>query len=826
MNKPAAPANNVDSPDVKKFKNKLLELCYVKENDGDKSRGIPIFPYVVAVTGQEDSVVASGYSEEDLQDAFRTQLRGLVEKWKDICTRTTPIILLTGLLKGPDQFAAEVALEDEFKDKVKVVAVLPMKKDIFEEEIINDGKKNVDPKSRELYDWIIKQQVDSFELPFVEDNNDQNLRGNGDAIERRNKQFRQLSRFLAIHSHVLFAFWDGEVPQKSAGTTDIDITHDVIEFKILGDTDITQDIDYLTFPAVGPVIHFFLPKKRSNSTSSSSVGQKNKPEPDVYVWSRERRIEGLKEGAFIPSSAQDITQADVARCEDTVAQNEKLVYDTIEKLGTLNKYIYDSYDKLKDKGKLEESKTDLIRGVNDPDEGELDKRRNEFNRFLKSDEETQVLFEHYAIVDQLALKFQTKTKNTMNKYLCLWFCFLLFSGFLETLLDIQAIPGKEFSSSSFYNFLNESVIKSIVHLSPLGVCAIIYLSTVILLFWLYSGARKKGSHYIFHRCRCVAEALRVQFFWRIAGVEKCVSRYYPSYQSSKTDWVRTGLNGLDVLFRTNDKLQDFNKVKQYWVEAQKEYFSKTPKRRRDSSKALFQDEICCSDLLIPVFMGTALGVHCFCDASIRNAKLFQNESRPFEPFQGKFRLFTHANLFIPIFLGTALGVWFLGIPLLYSLLLGLLVAVLSGSADSFIDSVLQRLKVRFGFESIIAFFTFIILLIIALPFGADLQNWIYKDLSDKSDWGILLIFVLKVPLTILGMVFVYAVAKDRMQRLSVEADRYERAFFPFDRASRLLNACSNPKDIKEIIRNLGTEALEENTEWYLSVGERDLTVPR
>ena len=83
----------------------------------------------------------------------------------------------------------------------------------------------------------------------------------------------------------------------------------------------------------------------------------------------------------------------------------------------------------------------------------------------------------------------------------------------------------------------------------------------------------------FYLFRAVAEALRVQIYWRIAEMSDCVSGYYRSHQLPETEWLRSAINGLDVLLAPPEeknfkktRLERLTFVRDVWINGQLSYF--------------------------------------------------------------------------------------------------------------------------------------------------------------------------------------------------------------------------------------------------------------
>ena len=106
--------------------------------------------------------------------------------------------------------------------------------------------------------------------------------------------------------------------------------------------------------------------------------------------------------------------------------------------------------------------------------------------------------------------------------------------------------------------------------------------------WLFVQQQKKSEHdKEFQDCRALAEAFRVLYFWRAAGIEEPLDTFYLRYQRSELDWIRGALRVADLQWRaqfgwpTGDK-SALEWARTHWIEEQHAYFSsKFPKDREE-----------------------------------------------------------------------------------------------------------------------------------------------------------------------------------------------------------------------------------------------------
>ncbi len=118
----------------------------------------------------------------------------------------TPLQLLSPLADGADRLVAQVALEE----KIQLIVPLPMPQDLFE--------KDFDAASKEEFQVLLEQAAQIFTLPLVAGNSESNIVDYG---YNRTQQYALGGAYIARHSHILIALWDGVDLGKTAGTAEI-----------------------------------------------------------------------------------------------------------------------------------------------------------------------------------------------------------------------------------------------------------------------------------------------------------------------------------------------------------------------------------------------------------------------------------------------------------------------------------------------------------------------------------------------------------------------------------------------------------------------------
>lgn len=176
--------------------------------------------------------------------------------------------------------------------------------------------------------------------------------------------------------------------------------------------------------------------------------------------------------------------------------------------------------------------------------GEIDELPPEAQRF------TDALMRRYALADTLALQFQRRTHFMM------WVLFIL--AFATTYLLFL----------SYGRFQTEWT-------KPF------YPVVIFLAFLIYRYVEWKRFQHKYLDYRGLAEALRIQLFWRLGGIEDSVSDHYVPIQRTDLLWIRsaartaTWLADLERL--SVAELQQIRPqreaVEDHWLKGQESYFS-------------------------------------------------------------------------------------------------------------------------------------------------------------------------------------------------------------------------------------------------------------
>lgn len=178
------------------------------------------------------------------------------------------------------------------------------------------------------------------------------------------------------------------------------------------------------------------------------------------------------------------------------------------------------------------------------------------------------LMDYYSVADTMATHFQRKSHRTLRAlFIAVFVAVVVFEVYAHIFHDDHWIIG--------------------LYLGSLG------------LAYLWSMFAKRGDYQSKHLdYRAIAEGLRVQIYWRLAGVPRRAIDYYMRRQRSVMDWIREAMRAWtpdhlpreEELIAVDDRLR---LVSTCWVDSQLEYFRRTLKldehelKRKERSIDLF-----------------------------------------------------------------------------------------------------------------------------------------------------------------------------------------------------------------------------------------------
>jgi hypothetical protein len=408
------------------------------------------------------------------------------------------LILLSPLAEGADRLAARMALELG----IGLVVPLPLPQALYEQDFDT-------AQSRAEFLGLLGRARARLDLPLLAGATEAKVRTPG---HDRNREYAKVGAYIASHSQILFALWDGVTDrdqEKTGGTAQI------VRFRLEG---VPPAYDSPrsrigAAPAVGPVRWIVTPRQSHPSVTRAA----------------------LTEQVLTPDHR-------------TAESFDRLC----ERMDLFNRDAYLHRDELV--RQAEASKRQLLAIADDG---------GEQANLAQLPGSCAHIVEQYAVADGLALHFGQKTLRASRG---------VFIG--------VAVAALFFNLHS--NFFS-------VGRAPWFLILFLGSSTVTAI-WIHGRARRGEYQNKYQDYRALAEALRIQFLWRVAGVRTSVVDAYLRKQRSELEWLRSALRSWGVRTTIEDAtgtwpsdapaLQGLPLVV-HWVQGQRRYFaSKVTREKR------------------------------------------------------------------------------------------------------------------------------------------------------------------------------------------------------------------------------------------------------
>jgi hypothetical protein len=131
---------------------------------------------------------------------------------------------------------------------------------------------------------------------------------------------------------------------------------------------------------------------------------------------------------------------------------------------------------------------------------------------------------------------------------------------------------------------------------------------VIAALLLHRTARAWHVETTYLDTRALAEALRVQFFWMMAGIDEPVDRYYLMDRRAELDWIRIALKNVWLMHEdaVDATAVDLNAVLKEWVKSQERWYRQ--KADRQSRSVRWREQVSQYGLLLAVLWSIAVPV--------------------------------------------------------------------------------------------------------------------------------------------------------------------------------------------------------------------------
>ena len=184
------------------------------------------------------------------------------------------------------------------------------------------------------------------------------------------------------------------------------------------------------------------------------------------------------------------------------------------------------------------------------DQSKFEKSRtNLFNSLEKLDAPQNSLLNWYSVLDVFSLYFRGKDISISILLFTIGF-------FLITTLEVYS------------NLLISNLVLGIV----------MFFALLATLIYLYSKTANNHKKYLYYRT--LAEALRIQFYWNIAGINKNVSDYILRIHRQDFTWIKYIMSAIYGVTFNNKNItsESINDLIYNWVENQANFFRSSVKK--------------------------------------------------------------------------------------------------------------------------------------------------------------------------------------------------------------------------------------------------------
>lgn len=452
--------------------------------------GIIPLPLVIGVTGHRD------LREEDrasLKEQVRRIFAELQKRYPN-----TPLVLLSPLAQGADRLVAQVALEKG----IRLVAPLPMSKALYEEDFQSKA-------SRDEFNGLLQQAEWYFELPLLQGAQEEEVQQHGLA---REQQYAQVGAYIVLHSQILIALWDGRYTDKIGSTSQI------VTFQLQGvpepyappqsplDEVESGQVYQIVTPRIKNPIPIGQPFQLRMLSSKSRIRE------ETFFYKRDNATGGHR--------SIDGNTGKRQSDESNTRTEERDFERTFQRLDTFNQEAIRLGPRLTHQ--QEQSKAQLLDALD--------------STILSSS--LKVTLDRYAklygVADALAIYFRDQSVKMLLLLFSLSFLAVFWFDLYSNLEDyLVKLMGDIWGRWLGFLFL------------------VFYLILLLIAYYIWYYRVTRGDYknkYLDYRA--LAEGLRVQFFWCLAGVPDSVALYYLRKQKSELDWIRKSIRIANLLCST------------------------------------------------------------------------------------------------------------------------------------------------------------------------------------------------------------------------------------------------------------------------------------
>jgi hypothetical protein len=134
-------------------------------------------------------------------------------------------------------------------------------------------------------------------------------------------------------------------------------------------------------------------------------------------------------------------------------------------------------------------------------------------------------------------------------------------------------------------FLGVVCFALFAHYVPYPPILIFYPAFLLAALATYFFARHSHAERKYLEYRALAEGIRVQFFWTVAGLTEAAAEHYLRKQRTELDWIRNALRST-VIFSGQGRRPDLALLKKHWIDDQAGFFKRAMHRDEKLNRLL------------------------------------------------------------------------------------------------------------------------------------------------------------------------------------------------------------------------------------------------
>lgn len=487
------------------------------------------FPYVISILGQN-------YTQEctDLQDKLKDCIDKIAEKctwgiwyWKK---SVIPLFILFDSNNDFIKKILEKKQEEYYKNNRKDRNLV----------LVAVGSNNYNKyENIKTYNDIDRngQKPQRYWLSFTPNYDDQ--------VEHSLQ--RQLNEFIVQHSHLAIIFNDKLETEVDINNAPDDNLIWAIRYKLEGYPGSQyqqKQTEKITYPAIGPVLRIVKDYQDNNIKT-------------YFYPSREpiTKQEGIKPEEFKPRELNTdyIISCEIENNKDFTEEPE--IKNNLEILNRVNRKSLKF--------------TDTDKKHNTYHIKDLALKDSKISAFDNPNSLVQRLIAYSITIQKISDNYQKWTTFVTHAF-CLLFLFILACNSCLICINdvlITKLGVNLFQVWGWWNNPGNIQKDRFTILSIFLGIALGLLIFFIIICCVYSFF--KQPHKKYHIFQTLADCLRIQAYWKFAGMDDNVSANFRSHQIPKTDWLMITLNGLNIITKDKEEEYSEDKIKlldKFWLE--------------------------------------------------------------------------------------------------------------------------------------------------------------------------------------------------------------------------------------------------------------------